>query len=292
MTSSPPVPRRRLARQLRAMREAAGLTLEVAAPKLELSKSALGRVETGQTQATVHLVRSMMDLYQRYDEDVLDMVREARQPGWWQGYRIANPEYLAWESCAQRVNQVAVARIPDLLQTEPYTEAWLSVDRCEEPDPCTLRRRIDHEIWSRDMRQRRFADVAALGLTVVITETALRHEVAGAQVMASQWKHLAQAASWPAVTLRVLPDSAEERTLCTSGFSLVEFADPVDPPQLYVDSPIGLLRIDTPYRIAQARMRFTQMCTASLSPLASIEFIECVARGVPDAEFAGKGGRR
>ena len=276
--SSPPVPRCRLARQLRAMRDAAGLTLEQAARKLELSKSALSRIETGETQATVHLVRSMMDLYDHYDEDVVDLIHEARQPGWWQGYRIANLDYVAWETCAETVTELAVARIPDLLQTESYAQAWLSVDNCEEHDAYTVRRRVGDEMVSRMLRQRRFAGQPSIRLTAVITETALRKQVACPQVMLSQWHHLARTTAWQAVTVRVLPAAAAESVLCTGGFSLLDFAEPDDPPQLYADSLIGLVRLDKPYLVKQARYMFDRLVVASLSERDSVDFIACLVR--------------
>jgi hypothetical protein len=289
MTSSPPVPRRRLARQLRAMRDSSGLSLVEAAQKLDLSKSALGRIEVGQTQATVHIIRSMMDLYNRYEPDVLDMVRQARVPGWWQGYRIANVEYLSWETCADTVRELAVARIPDLLQTEPYARAWLSIDNCEEPDPYTMRRRVNDETMSRVVRQERFVGSAPLRLTTVITETALRQLVAGPQVMLSQWRHLMRAATWKAVTLRVLPVATSEWVLCNGGFSLLGFSDPEDPPQLYVDSLVGLMRLDKPYEVRKARMLFDRLLDVSLSQRDSVEFIDCLTRNVPTSELATSG---
>ncbi|HEX5405071.1 MAG TPA: helix-turn-helix transcriptional regulator [Pseudonocardiaceae bacterium] len=288
--STAPVPRRRLARQLRTMRDAAGLTLEQAAKKLELSKSALGRIEVGQTLITVHIIRSMMDVYDQYEPDVLEMVRQAREPGWWQGYRIANLDYLAWETCADTAHELAVARIPDLLQTEPYAQAWLSVDNCEEHDPYTVRRRVDDEMMSRIVRQQRFAGPSPIRLTTVITEAALRKRVASAQVMLSQWRHLARAATWQAVNLRVLRTAANESALCTGAFSLLGFAEPDDPPQLYVDSPVGLLRQDKPYQVKQARYMFDRLFAASLSERDSIDFIECLARDVPVSELAADGG--
>ncbi|MFC0105647.1 helix-turn-helix domain-containing protein [Kibdelosporangium aridum] len=78
--NSPPDLRRNLGAKLRQMRKQAHLTLELAAPKLDKTRSALHRVETGQTKANVHLVRSMMDLYDAYDPVLLDEVREANKP--------------------------------------------------------------------------------------------------------------------------------------------------------------------------------------------------------------------
>ncbi len=122
---SPPVARRRVARQVRLMREQAGLTLDQAAPRLDLTRSALHRAESGGSQVSVHLVRSMMDLYDKYSPDLLDTVRAARRRGWWHGYRITDLDFVAWEAGATHVRELAVARVPDLLQTENYARALL-----------------------------------------------------------------------------------------------------------------------------------------------------------------------
>lgn len=64
METSPSFRRRRLGRRLRQLREKAGLTLDEAAKLLEKHRLALWRIENGQTKADVHLVRSMMDVYE------------------------------------------------------------------------------------------------------------------------------------------------------------------------------------------------------------------------------------
>jgi transcriptional regulator with XRE-family HTH domain len=51
---------RRLGRELRRLREEAGLTLEEAAPRLDWSTSKLSRIETGQQSVDVHGVRSIL----------------------------------------------------------------------------------------------------------------------------------------------------------------------------------------------------------------------------------------
>src|SRR2546421_9228090 len=84
--STPPFLRRRLGRRLKALRESAGLNLDEAANRLDKARSSLHRIETGETRADVHLIRSMMDLYDRYEEDLLEQAREALKPLWFRAY--------------------------------------------------------------------------------------------------------------------------------------------------------------------------------------------------------------
>ncbi|MDQ2707306.1 MAG: helix-turn-helix domain-containing protein [Actinomycetota bacterium] len=85
------VRRRILARQLRLLREQAGLTLEEAAPKLDWSAATLSRIETAQQSVDVHGVRSMLDLYDvggdRWTE-LIELTRQTKQRGWWQSYGL------------------------------------------------------------------------------------------------------------------------------------------------------------------------------------------------------------
>jgi hypothetical protein len=78
-------------------RVSAGI-LEEADANLDKTHSALGRIETGTTKADVHLIRSMMDIYDQYEPDLIDLVREANRPGWWQKYNIDEGGYLSTET--------------------------------------------------------------------------------------------------------------------------------------------------------------------------------------------------
>src|SRR5215468_8355530 len=75
--TSPTLRQLRLARRLRALRDRAGLSLEEAARRLDKTRSTLGRIEQGKTRADVHLVRSMMDVYDVRDDTLIDLAREA-----------------------------------------------------------------------------------------------------------------------------------------------------------------------------------------------------------------------
>src|SRR4051794_34483787 len=78
------VRRRVLARELRGLREAAGLTLEDAAARLDIAPSTLSRSESGQQQISVHVVKSMLDVYEADDrwDELLRLARASRQRGW------------------------------------------------------------------------------------------------------------------------------------------------------------------------------------------------------------------
>jgi DNA-binding XRE family transcriptional regulator len=248
------------------MREQAGLTLDQAAPRLDLTRSSLNRLETGTTLVNVHVVRSMMDLYDQYSADLLDTVRAARRRGWWHGYRVANPDYVGWETGAGHVLELAAARVPELLQTEDYTRALLadSVD-------------IGAELAARRIRQRRLSEDASLVLSVVLDEAAVRNTVGGPDVMRAQLAHLVACSSWPAVTMRVLPADAGARVR-VGGFRLLDFDHPDDLPVVYLESAVGELREEEAERVIAVRRAFDSISAAALSVEDSQTFVEQLTR--------------
>src|SRR5437879_5871990 len=93
---SPTVRRRRLAADLRALREAAGLTHEDVAARFGWHRSKLGRIESAQfVRLSLTDLRAMLDLYGVADEGqreaLITLAREARQRGWWHSYSDVLP---------------------------------------------------------------------------------------------------------------------------------------------------------------------------------------------------------
>src|SRR5258706_15735579 len=75
--------------ELRRLREAAHVTIDQVAERLECSGSKISRIETGQSGVTPRDVRDMLGIYGvdiDYAETLLQIAREARQKGWWQLY--------------------------------------------------------------------------------------------------------------------------------------------------------------------------------------------------------------
>ena len=86
---SPTVRRRRLALELRRLRESAKLTCEEVAERLECSASKISRVETGRVSVSPRDVRDMLEIYGAPPEQrdsLVQLARDSRQKGWWHAY--------------------------------------------------------------------------------------------------------------------------------------------------------------------------------------------------------------
>jgi transcriptional regulator with XRE-family HTH domain len=272
--TSPTFRRRRLARRLRWMREQARMTLEEAAPRLDKTKSALSRIETGMAKADVHLVRSMMDVYDHYDPELLDLARAAARPGWWTEYIRPGPRnrgYVDIETEASKVFEVSLMYIPGLLQTESYTRTLFrnGVElRTEEL--------IDRQVRLRMARQDRLTDEeSSLELVAIIDEAALRKNVGGPAAMRDQLRHVVKCAALPTVTVQVLPDSLGTHLGMESAFIVLEFPED-DPDLLYIALITKSLHIDHAGEVAEAKELLSRLRAQALSPEESIAFIEQV----------------
>jgi transcriptional regulator with XRE-family HTH domain len=254
------------------MREQAHLTLEDAASRLEKTRSSLHRIEQGQTKADIHLVKSMMDLYDHYDPDLFDLVRKAALPGWWQAYGLAAHGYVDAESEASRVLEFQLVNVPGLLQIEPYMRAQF--DAWYQP---RSHDGLANAVAARLVRRERLSDEEnPLHLHAVIDESALRRPVGGREVMCEQLRHLVAMAATPTVLLQVLPLTLGSHTAMNGAFNVLAFPDPAEPDMLYVEYPTGALHIDDQEEVREAKVIFEHLVASALPPAESVGLIERV----------------
>jgi transcriptional regulator with XRE-family HTH domain len=270
---SPVVLRQEVGRRIRLARQAAGLTIVVAADRLEITRSALGRFENGIGTVTVHLLRSMMDVYDQRMDDVLDMIRQARRPGWWKRYGISDKDFVALETAATRISVYEVNLVPGLLQTAEYTRALFNSGR--------ERRREDwiaNQLEVRLIRQERLTDEEhPLQLDAVVHEVALRTPAARPEVMLGQLRHLTLINELPTVSLRVLPISIFSFEATYGGFNILDFSLPGQPSMCHALHALGDERQDKSEFVEPARLRFNHLRSLALTPDESVALIEQVA---------------
>jgi len=271
---------RQLGRRLRRMREDAGLTLDIAAARLEFSTSKLGRIETAEQGVDVHIVRSMLDLYDvggdRWTE-TLQLVREAREKPWYAGYSLgADYGYVQYETDAEQVQDWAPGYVPGLLQTADYARAMFVRSVVERtPD------KLSATIEVRMLRQQRLTDEHhPLQFVAITSEHVLRNPFGSPQVMRAQLEQMITAAELPTVTLQVLPAHAGPHASLASGFSVLSFGDLGEPDLAYVEHSLGAARLEGPDDVLLARRKFDQLRTLALSPAATLAMLRDIAAGI------------
>lgn len=265
-----PYRRRRLGKRLRRMREAAGFTIKDAAIRLEKARTSLVRIEKGEYLTDVHLVKSMMDLYDHWDENLLDLTRDALKPSWVAAYGIKDFGYIDVETEASRVCDYPGMHLPGLLHIEPYVRALFeNSHRHRTPE------QISNQLIVRRIRKDRLRDRDnPLELVTIIDEAALRREIGGPEVMRAQLKYLIEMAAEPTVTLQVLEMNGCPPDALGGAFTLLEFPDPSEPELLYHEYLTGALHIDDKTEVREARLVFEMLSEAALGPADSVALIE------------------
>ncbi|WP_433726054.1 helix-turn-helix domain-containing protein [Nocardia sp. CA-129566] len=282
------LPRRLLARELRRLRESAGLGVEVARRAISCSAQTLWRMETGQSvRLRPHDIEKLGQVYRATPDEIkilLNLTEEAQQKGWWHAFDSTFPKfldlYLGLETSAVRLTTYQAELIPGLLQTPEYlralTWAWYpNLDTAE----------VEARIELRIKRQTRVTHPHdALIMDVTLSETALRLPIGGPAVMADQLWHLAEMSKRPNVTVRAVPTAVgAHRGLVVGPFVLLEFpthptAHLTEPPIVHCDGYTGSLYLEKPEEIEQYRGALTDIKRSALDGVKSRALIVSIAK--------------
>ena len=269
-TRTPTGRRRRLGAELRRLREETGLTIDQVAEVLECSQSKVSRIETGQVSATPRDVRDMLALYRVSDaqrEAMVQIAREARQPGWWQKFVDVPdgvPAYVGLETAATSIDIYMSVIVPALLQTADYARAVIGAVRPDLPGA-----EIDRRVELRLRRQALLDQDSPPALRVLLDDTVLRRPVGGEKVMAAQRRRLLEDAARPAVTLQVLPVEAGAHAGMDGPFTIFGFPAPAERDVVALDSAADALYLEGAEDVARYRRVFGLLLPAALTPEAS-----------------------
>jgi transcriptional regulator with XRE-family HTH domain len=278
-SGSPTVRQRRIAAELRRLREESGKTAEAVADVLGWSKAKISRYELARSGLKPSDVEKLLDVYGvrgEHREQLLALAEEATQRGWWEAYSdILTEEHLAFialEAEATTVLQWQINVVPGLLQTEDYARhVFLGYQSVRAKPPALIERRVQ----TRLIRQRVLSRDQPLKLAVIIDESVLRRQRGDHAVMYAQLHHLAEASRLPNVTLQVLPLD-EPRGLALDSFIILHFGKAYDT-QLHdvvsTESLTNYFYIEGETDTYEFRLAFEQLARESLAPDESRELI-------------------
>lgn len=270
MPTSPTVLRLQLGRELRRLREAAGVGREQAAAELECTVSKISKVESGKVAMRPAEVRALLDRYGATERDeVLRLAREARRRS---AHRVPDyaKTYVGLESDAREIRTYETELVPGLLQTEDYARA---VTRAADPlcDP----RVVERLVAARMQRQERLSGDGPL-LWAILNEAVIRRQVDSKETMGRQLTHLVEMNEHPNITIQVLPFSAGEHASMGSSFSHLTLADPPEGEIVYLEDLASADYLGRPPQIARYLTAFGSLTQAALNPAASSNFIRSV----------------
>ncbi|MFE6457258.1 helix-turn-helix domain-containing protein [Streptomyces cinereoruber] len=215
-SSSAQAAREGVARQLRELREEAGLTITELATRCGWSHSKVSRIQTAKTPPStpdiVAWCRACAADGQAADLVALSRDAETMYQEWRKrarnGLRQLQTSYTNLYQATRLFRIYSPTLVPGVLQTEGYIRALLSSnarllgipdDSAEAAAARVERSRIIHRAGHR--------------FVVVIEESALRYRLGSGDDMAAQLGHLLTAGALPAVSLGIIPMNTPGRTL-------------------------------------------------------------------------------
>ena len=268
-----------LAMELQRRREATGMSREEVARQLEWSTSTVFRIETGRSRPQPGNVRTLLELYGvtgAERDGLIQLTREARQPGWWHSFRdvLPNPYevYIGLEAGAASIRNFEPVVVPGLLQTADYAREIFR-NGLIELDPDEVERLLEvrltrQEILTRDGRPRLWA---------AIDEAVIHRVIGSAEVMRGQLRHLADAAQQGKTTIQVMPYRAGAHAGTIGALVILDFPEPTDRAMVYVETLAGDIYLEERSDVNRYALAFDRLLAASLHPDDSVQLIEQVA---------------
>jgi transcriptional regulator with XRE-family HTH domain len=276
--SSPTVRRRRLAAELRGIRESKGKSGDSVAAALKWSPSKISRYERARTGLRPREVARLLDYYQitgpRRDL-LLALAEDASQKGWWEEYADSlSEDYQQFIGLEHEATSIAIWHVDvvtGLLQTEGYARHIISGYSRVEPTPPAM---IGRLVRVR-MRRQQVLGRDDLQVSVILDESVLRRRIGDDSVMYEQLQHLARESERPNVTLRILPLDGQH-TVSLESFVIFGFGDESEETLQDVVST-ELMRtgfsVEGEKETYLHRLVFEMLTDASLDPASSRELI-------------------
>jgi len=251
------------AEELRAQREAAGVTQAQLAKLMGYSDSVIAKLETCRTiPSPQHAAQA---------DEALHM------PGTFRRLRQAmlNRAYESWvRALLEMEDRATVLRnweplvVPGLLQTEAYARAMIRAGRPGDTDAeveqMVIARISRQAIWDRK-------DPPPPMLFAVLGEAVLRQRVGDAKIMREQLIHLAEMAGNPRITVQVVPFAAAAHPGMLGPFLVASFDSDRD--SAYLDNALDGQVTERRNQVARITLLYDSLRSVALSPGESAELI-------------------
>lgn len=256
--------------RLRCLREEAGWPLDVAATKLNVSKSTLSRLELAETPP------------QRGFSEVADRVFDTG--GWFtELYQLLRLEIhpdqyrhrMAWEARARTIAEYAGMLVPGLLQTEAYARALFVVT-----NPKASEEEIQRKVDARLDRQERLRSETPPDYSVILDEASVRRAFGGPAVMRAQLAALVEQVDRPNGVIQLLPFSHGGHGLAGGTLTLMTGEDGTT--VAYLEGIASGTLVEDRERVSARQHAYDVLRAHALSPRETAAFLEDVMEALPD----------
>jgi transcriptional regulator with XRE-family HTH domain len=272
--ANPTICQRELGIRLRELRNGLGLTIEEAGERLVCSAAKISRLETGARRASLRDVRDLCRIYGLTDQaeadELMDLARQAREPGWWTRYEdLGLSPYIGLEQEATAITSFSMYYVPALMQTSDYARAIIKGIARRLDDKV-----VDQRVEARMRRQQLLELASPLRYRALVDEAVLHRRVGGSEVIRDQLDKLLRCAADGRAEVQVIPLEAGEYGGIDSNFDLLEFGEAArQGPIVFVEGLFSNLYQERPDAIERYREAIGYLRDSALSPQDSIGLI-------------------
>ncbi|GAA0950454.1 helix-turn-helix transcriptional regulator [Actinocorallia libanotica] len=269
--------------RLRRMREGSGVSREAAADAIRATHSKISRLELGRSGFKRRDLVDLLNLYGVADpaerQSLLELARQAGEPGWWHRYQDVMPgwlePYIGLEQAASAIRGYEVQFVHGLLQTEDYARAVASIGAVEVPGD-----EVERRVELRLERQRLLTAPDPPLLRAVLDEAALRRPLGGRAVMRGQLEHLLELTERPSIHLHVVPFRVGAHPAAGGPFTILSLPQPDLPDVVYLEQLNSAQYLDKPEEVQGYLATMDRLHRVAESPERTRETLRGILRGL------------
>ena len=238
----------------------------------------MSRIEAGRVGFRRRDVADLLDMYGVAGgparDLVLSLAEQANEPGWWQGYNDAMPDwfstYVGLEQAATIIRSYEAQYVPGLLQAEGYAHAVIELGQAVRAGE--VRQRVE----LRMQRQQVLYGSQPPDYWAVMDEAVLRRNLGGRQVMREQLDHILEASKRPNITVQVVPFNRSDAAAVGGPFTLLRFAEPELPDIVYLEQLNSALYLNRSIDVEIYLKIIDRLSAGALTPRRSVDLIASV----------------
>lgn len=260
--------RRKLGKELRQHREAAGLTVRQVSEYVGLQPGTITKIEKGRQAIlprNVRLILQACNVGAPTMDNLIRLAEESDDRGWWTAFSDTMPDwfetYVSIEGDAEEIWVYSAELFDGQTQTPATAEALARTTYPGITEP-QLRRSVELcRARQAHLEQKQPT------LRIVLNEAVIRRPVGTADLMCEQLQHLLALMERPNITIQVLPFSTGLHPGMKSSFTLLRFPEGFDDMDcVYLENENGAVWQERPGDIARYSEIFTRLRDAALSP--------------------------
>ncbi|MEV0681636.1 helix-turn-helix transcriptional regulator [Actinosynnema sp. NPDC050436] len=269
--------------RLRERREQLGLTVSAAAKSIGTAQPNLSAIENGKRKITQRNLAGLVRLLELDEDEAAEFDRlriGAEHRDWYHRYAgLFNDDfvrYLGLEHGARSVRAFESCFVPGILQTRDYAHALL-----RSGSPYVRLTEVEPRLEARLARGGLLEGDDPLSLFVLLSESALRQQIGGPEVMRRQLDHLAEVVEAKEhVDVRVLPFEAGAYPALGGAFWVMSFASPLLPEVVYQETLTYNTFIDQRHQVREYTVALAETTEQALDPADSLALIRRLSEGM------------